>query len=515
MIDDINEKIKKNNLLHVAIKKNSSEMFESLLEYSDEETVSGSDSEGNPVLNVVLQERNMHCYELLLKKFPLILSSIDKDKNTPCHTIAKLGYLEAYHMLKEEEREKYLNTSNKKQETPLHVAVRENKEEMIKLFLSHGANPTRKTADRSTLLHIACQNGNSNSVRIILESINCEKKKKELIDFQNNSKATPLILAAKKGYVDCYRAMEIANPNLKDNTGKTALHYATQKGYQQFVEYLLKHNADINVKDQNKNTPLLNAASLYNEKVIDCLLERVEEIDDKTAKQLLHDVSKKGNEGCLKVLLNGAHGDHVRKVINDAPNGQKRPLHISLEKGNYKITTLLLEHGADKKIKDESTEEYPLHLAARQKGLPSRDDEEERQMMCKIIVQDSHQLVHSENNENETPLHLAARSGNHEMILSLLRKGAKLTTPDNNGFTPIHIASENGNVEALKKLLKDNVNNCKLKDIEAMKPHPLYLAAAGGYLDCCKLIIQRLKVTNYFYYNYGEVNYDRLILMIF
>lgn len=42
---------------------------------------------------------------------------------------------------------------------------------------------------------------------------------------------------------------------LKDNDGQTALHYAVTCEREGIAEYLVKHNADINSKDNDGNSP--------------------------------------------------------------------------------------------------------------------------------------------------------------------------------------------------------------------------------------------------------------------
>lgn len=54
------------------------------------------------------------------------------------------------------------------------------------------------------------------------------------------------------------------NPNTKDDTGFTALHYAVNTTEIKFVELLLKHGAEVNVINNYMETPLHLAAS-YND----------------------------------------------------------------------------------------------------------------------------------------------------------------------------------------------------------------------------------------------------------
>jgi ankyrin repeat protein len=67
-----------------------------------------------------------------------------------------------------------------------------------------------------------------------------------MTDFEN------LIDAVKSGSLDEAKVILIRNPelaNMKDETGATALHYATFGGLREFVDVLLESGAEINAAD--------------------------------------------------------------------------------------------------------------------------------------------------------------------------------------------------------------------------------------------------------------------------
>ena len=70
-----------------------------------------------------------------------------------------------------------------------------------------------------------------------------------------------LIYSARIGEFDDVKEMldEKTDVNTKDkNTGNTALHMACANGHYDIVKLLLKHNADTNILNNPKNTPLRN-----------------------------------------------------------------------------------------------------------------------------------------------------------------------------------------------------------------------------------------------------------------
>ena len=65
-----------------------------------------------------------------------------------------------------------------------------------------------------------------------------------------------------------------ANPNIRDNQGKTALMYAVEGDYNlEKVKLLLKFGADVNAADLQGNTPLKIARQHESEKIIQLLIE--------------------------------------------------------------------------------------------------------------------------------------------------------------------------------------------------------------------------------------------------
>lgn len=54
-----------------------------------------------------------------------------------------------------------------------------------------------------------------------------------------------------------------------------------------------------------------------------------------------------------------------------------------------------------------------------------------------------------------TPLWIAARNGNVDVVEKLLEYQAKLTATHTNGTTPLHVAAQHGHVQVVKRLLRE------------------------------------------------------------
>lgn len=62
--------------------------------------------------------------------------------------------------------------------------------------------------------------------------------------------------------------------------------------------------------------------------------------------------------------------------------------------------------------------------------------------------------VHKKNERGETPLHVAARKGEHRLCRKLIEEGALINARDYAGWTPLHEACYHGHFKVAKLLLR-------------------------------------------------------------
>jgi ankyrin repeat protein len=98
------------------------------------------------------------------------------------------------------------------------------------------------------------------------------------IDHQDKDGRTLLMLIAGK---DSHKhilkfTLEqlLANPNLQDRQGRTALHFATESGDLFFVKLLLQHGANINAQDHEGKTPLYYGVEKNHVQIVSLLLDQ-------------------------------------------------------------------------------------------------------------------------------------------------------------------------------------------------------------------------------------------------
>ena len=151
------------------------------------------------------------------------------------------------------------------------------------------------------------------------------------------------------------------------------------------------------------------------------------------------------------------------------------PLQITIRNGQWDIVSFLLENGASPNAKNNNGE-TPLHMAvyAGQVGLV--------QEMLKNKAD-----VNAEYSGGITPLDLAIMSGNNDIARMIIATpNLKINHKLKNGNTALHLAAYSGNANILAALLQKKPN-LNLKNIDGFTP--LMLAAYVNAAPCVQALV--------------------------
>jgi ankyrin repeat protein len=236
------------------------------------------------------------------------------------------------------------------------------------------------------------------------------------------------------------------NLDAKNDKGQTAIIIASEKGYVNVLNKLIKLKAQsLNYFDKNGNTALMAASSRGHENIVKLLCENGADVNymvpskqgAATALQAALDTSdfKEGHMRIVRYLLqNGAD-------VKGRNQAGQYPLLFAADQGLTEAARLLIEHGAD--VNDVDQKGNFSLLSAACKGhseFVTLLSEKGANMKMALV-------------DGQTPLMCAVREGHVDTIKVLLERGVTVNAKTTSGFTALTDATRMGNVDAVKMLI--------------------------------------------------------------
>lgn len=360
-------------------------------------------------------------------------------------------------------------------EAPLHTAVRFNRFEAAQMLLEAGADIDTTTGIDLTPVALAAAELNAPMVRYLLNHGADPNKPGGTVDWESARRSdrfaqvpqtaqgmTPLeALLTSYGLPQCLNG---GIPHVRDYY--TKLLNETAGGWADNYDLYISKTAKIaQLLIADGATPDVAAAAAIGDlHLLNALLAAG--ADANAANDIgmtpLHYAAMHGRTAAAAVLLD--HGADV----NSADHAGWTPLLLAVLGGQAQTAELLLEHGADPDAPSRSRR-LALWLAA------SRGDNDCAEMLLRYgaaVGAKTHAGL------TETPLHIAAQTGNLELIRMLVEYGDDVNSTISTGhLTPLHYAARNGQLEAAKELIAAGA------DVSLAGDHwllPLYLAARAN-----------------------------------
>uniref|UniRef100_A0A8C2DB45 Ankyrin 3 n=1 Tax=Cyprinus carpio TaxID=7962 RepID=A0A8C2DB45_CYPCA len=277
------------------------------------------------------------------------------------------------------------------------------------------------------------------------------------INICNQNGLNALHLASKEGHVEVVAELIKLGATVDAATkkGNTALHIASLAGQVDVVKELVTHRANINAQSQNGFTPLYMAA-------------------------------QENHLDVVKFLLDNGSSQSI------ATEDGFTPLAVALQQGHDQVVSLLLENDTKGKVRLPA-----LHIAARKDDtkaaalLLQNDHNADVESKKMPILIESHNIQYSifvfllwQN--DITPLHVASKRGNANMVRLLLERGARIDAKTKDGLTPLHCGARSGHEQVLEMLL-DRGAPILSKTKNGLSP--LHMATQGDHLNCVQLLL--------------------------
>jgi CRP-like cAMP-binding protein len=151
-------------------------------------------------------------------------------------------------------------------------------------------------------------------------------------------------------YGDLYQLKSLiragGDPNKTDYDGRSPLHLAASRGYEDITLYLIQESVDVNIKDKLGSTPLLEAIKNGNDRVAALLVKEGATLNIENAGTFLCTVVAKGDSDFLKRLLSNGIDP------NSKDYDHRTPLHVAASEGFYVLAIQLVEASANVLAKD-------------------------------------------------------------------------------------------------------------------------------------------------------------------
>lgn len=362
-----------NSLLMIACRRSDQEMIKLLLDRKANFEL--KDKTGCTLLHWACRLGNEEIFELLIQ-LKANMDVIDLNGLTALHWACCGGNVKIVKRLLEKEPLKILNARTKDATTPFMLACLHNRQPVIELLLSLGADKDLVNLKGYKAFHHACEGGNLELVEMFL------KENPNEIHVKTQTGLTPLMIACKTGnpkMVD-WLLKNQADVAALSGSKDTALHFACSRS-KEIVELLYAHQADLNAENLNKETPLHIACEHNQFLTVKFLLEKSALVNCKT-------------------------------VFGDLP------IHIAVSNNNFDLTALLIQHGADVRSPDSNGRTCLMH-ACKNGNMP----------LVKLLLHKDAE-INAQDHQKKTPLKMAVENKRKDIVQLLLDRGADATDVD-------------------------------------------------------------------------------------
>lgn len=502
--------------LMIAVYKKDYDMVKYLLDKGANPNT--ANNENKTALMIAIANNNFDISKLLIQQGANI-NTKDEYGYTALMRAAMIGSYEMVKFLLENGAD--ANTKDNDGNTVLYYNIYyadygelENAKKIFNLLIKYGADVNTKNNYGASLLNISYRAStalaqNREMFKVLVENgFDLESRIKGWEeDYPDDYDYTPLMIAAA---INDYDMVKFLVEKGADVNAKTHFEYSSvvtplllsldyehiESRYDEnssVAEYLINNGADINVTNEDGETPLMYASKVHNIKVIELLIQKGADInafDNYGNTALIYGVNNLETvkllvengadvnfyKGGSTALISACEYSHERNIdvikylvsknanINAQDNKGDTALNKTLDTSDegsidildFEIAHFLIEQGADVNIKNKREYTPFIYLGMGEGNFNNKSFQEYRIKLAEVLLEKGADINAKDYNGYTSLMWACASSGSRfaePYVKFLVEKGADINIEDNHGDTALDIA-ENLKLRKIVSILK-------------------------------------------------------------
>ncbi|KER20574.1 hypothetical protein T265_10897 [Opisthorchis viverrini] len=397
--------------------------------------VNALDALGNTPVHLAVRACRVDILDLLISNGARLTVS-NRDGLQPVHLASELAFVADRIHFNLSQSLLDVNALDALGNTPVHLAVRACRVDILDLLISNGARLTVSNRDGLQPVHLASELAFVAGLKRLLTYKDVE------VDALDERGSTPLYHCSLQDSDECVRILLDRGANIyhKNAFGSSVLHEAILQHAVKCVHLLFEHEIVKCLQDGLKQTKRSSSS-----------LMAVDPVDQKKSTSLLSrlgDWIGVGNPSSRRssTFSTSSEPTSTSSLINLVDDEGFSPIHVAVNTGNMELVKACLDRGANVLAQDHAGQ-TPLHYAC------TRGDLDCAKALLEFHPKYKARMISAVNRDGRGPIHLAAMYDHPTLIDYLLSQGAELNARDNKSMTPLLLACSKGSVEASKHLV--------------------------------------------------------------
>lgn len=491
--------------LHMACGRGNKEIVKALMEYPEEELDWGvASKDGVTVLHTACSAGNADIVRMLLESSKVDMNKLTQRGVAALHIATTRSNINVIKELlkKAKNKESVDITNNRDRVTPLQIACKNGKLDIVKVFVDASADVNAVNTDGCAALHVACEEGHMDIIEFLIE------KESTNMNLLNRNDETPLHIACREEYGKIVEMLFRRNDvNVNANRkGNTPLCVACRYGYVKVVEKLLERDdIDITIVPNKTGNITKLVKGAHKEHIIEMLKERAqselmgtcEEGNIARVGKLVNIVGDVPNDELIR-LINVSNRDIIKFFINKFGVEKMGQVLMEVDEESRDSMIEIMAEAKDvlKKVEGESLTLIENKILDRvEKARTVGDDIYIRQVfftgidMAKVIKEnktDVKRISRDIDKIDDKDILIAVKAEDIKWVKRLLKRGCNLEMKDAHGKNALMIAIEKKNMNIVKAILEKGIN-IEMRDDKGKSA--LMIAIENNYIDGVNILL--------------------------